>query len=263
MDKEVLDKLTQLTEEEKKRPYAKYVYRDLISPSEEILEAIKEPMDPSKAVFSDNIDEMLKDGYMEVENGWCVLPDGGSYICINTKWPNCTPEMWNWFAFWRCEEDQNLRYKVWNPSCHYVSYCHNESGHEWMSEAFYPGGEVCLISGYGVPLKELGFSEEALANTTTITKGAVTHFMLFEGQSFADKPTKMTICHFVRPLEGGGAEIRSRFWVGYAIVPGKGIVKTEFDDFGEERTRALANHCASEFANLGTILPQLYAEECK
>lgn len=261
MDNQTYMRLIEVSPEDRKKSYAKYVDRQIVPAPEHVLKAIEKPMDPEKAILAHNIDDMLKPGYLEVENGWCNLDNGGAYVCINSKFPGCTVDMWNWFGAWRPAEDQNLRYKVWYPPVHYMSYCDNATNHEWMAEALYPGGEVFIATGSGFPFHMLGFSKEALENTDSTTGGFVTLYVHTENQTMADPPMLMTICHFTRPTEDG-FEVRSRFWIGYGVDAAKGgLVKTPWDGHDPDMPRQLANHCAEEMTNLATILRQLYEEE--
>jgi hypothetical protein len=69
------------------------------------------------------------------------------------------------------------------------------------------------------------------------------------------------MCHFVRPIEGG-VELRTRFWMGYAVKNRK-LIKTipdgvKMPDFP---LRALNLHNIKEFTNLAALLPRIYPEE--
>ena len=123
-------KLKELTEEEKLKPYSKYVYRKIVTASETVLKSIEKPMDPSKAIMGSEIYKMYEEGYHDIENGWCIFPDGGGYVAINTIMPNTSMEVWNWWSEWRPAEDLSLRYKIWNPLCHYLSYNDTPGNHE-------------------------------------------------------------------------------------------------------------------------------------
>ena len=74
-------------------------------------------------------------------------------------------------------------------------------------------------------------------------------------------PKLSTIGHFIRPLESGGIEVRSRFWLGFSVEPGRGMYRNEYSNYTEKEAYEIAFHCAQEFANLDTVLSDLYAEE--
>lgn len=68
--------------------------------------------------------------------------------------------------------------------------------------------------------------------------------------------------------EGDGVVLRSRFWLGAALRP-FGALGAPSEHLLNNRVvramalparlpRALAVHCAEEYANLGTLLPELY-----
>ena len=70
----------------------------------------------------------------------------------------------------------------------------------------------------------------------------------------------MIMCHFLRPVEGG-CELRTRFWLGYAVINGK-PVKVFPDDaqIPTDMMKGLLMHNIKEFTHLASILPQVYAE---
>lgn len=155
-NQDIMKQLEKISEEEKHQPYAKYIKRKILSPEPYIIEALCNPMDSRKAIMPDNIADMLTPGHLEVENGWCNFEDGGGYICVNTFFKNCTTDMWNWFSDWRTEKCQNIRYRVWYPSVHYVSYCSAQTNHEWMVESVKANGKVFVATGRGVPIEYMG-----------------------------------------------------------------------------------------------------------
>ncbi len=70
----------------------------------------------------------------------------------------------------------------------------------------------------------------------------------------------VTFVHLVRKVDGG-IEVRNRFWVGYQIVDKKPVLALPPGmRIPEEAAQGLFLHDVQEFANLASILPQLYAE---
>ena len=67
--------------------------------------------------------------------------------------------------------------------------------------------------------------------------------------------------HFVRPLEDG-VELRSRFWYGFSVIDGKPVRKkmSEGFQYNEDRLKNSLIHTINEFANLATLLPEIYKE---
>ena len=111
-------KIIPLTEAEKNTPVAKFFREKMAIPNPKPLaELDKGPMDPSKALMPDNLDPIYEPGYMEVETGYCQLPNGAGYCCINNVFPNCTMEMMQWWMAWHAFDQ--IRYRIWNPYCHY------------------------------------------------------------------------------------------------------------------------------------------------
>lgn len=69
------------------------------------------------------------------------------------------------------------------------------------------------------------------------------------------------MCHFIREIPGG-IEMRSRFWMGYNIIDRKPKKKIPpFIKIPSRIPKGLAAHCAYEFSNLASFLPQIYEEE--
>jgi hypothetical protein len=107
----------ELSEEEKQKPYAKYFYKKPEEPKPEAFAPFNKPIDVSKALTPENINDLLNPGYLEAEAGWCVLPNGAGYIANHVKMPGVSVDMINWWFAWIGLEP--LRYKIWYPKDHY------------------------------------------------------------------------------------------------------------------------------------------------
>ncbi|HEX4508724.1 MAG TPA: hypothetical protein VH328_01535, partial [Burkholderiaceae bacterium] len=73
---------------------------------------------------------------------------------------------------------------------------------------------------------------------------------------------------FLRDRSGGGVVLRSSFWLGAAVRPygplgavGERLLnnrRVRRATLPAALPRALATHCAEEYANLAELLPELY-----
>jgi len=112
-------KVRELTAEEKAKPYSKYYYRPVDDPDPVLLELVRpdRPMDPAQALYPEDINRLLDPGYMEVETGWCSLPNGAGYICVNNKMPGVTVDMLDWWFAWHSLA--SMHYGIWYPPGHF------------------------------------------------------------------------------------------------------------------------------------------------
>ncbi len=66
--------------------------------------------DPGRALVIGDINELLTPGYLEVETGYCVLPNGAGYVAVHTTMPGVSAEKIDGWPAWYGMED--LRYKL-------------------------------------------------------------------------------------------------------------------------------------------------------
>jgi len=59
--------------------------------------------------FAD-IKDLLKPGYLEIENGYCPNPDGTGFVAVKTDLPSATADMIQWWFWWHTIKD--IRYKI-------------------------------------------------------------------------------------------------------------------------------------------------------
>jgi hypothetical protein len=262
----------QLTEVEKKSPIASYFYREMTHPPGDVMSVLKAgPINPDDALPFARINDLLNPGYLKVENGYGVMPDGVHYTAILTKMPKVTGEMINWWFWWMPQED--LRYKIWCPGDHCA---HPPVNKDQLIHSKLPMGErfwhnpmsvIEIIDGIPVkititfvPPKEFGL------DTTRFKEANVaTAICAYVGSA---EINKIAMLHFVRNTDNG-VEMRSRFWAGAAIR-----IKELAEDSLVNQTlntpelrnelippgieKAFAFHCTKEYNHLATILPELY-----
>jgi len=270
--KERIMQSAQLTETEKKSSLAPYYNREITPPPDDVLSTLNEgPVDGNDALPFARINDLLDPGYLKVENGYCVMPDGVHYTAILTKMPKVTGEMINWWFWWMPQED--LRYKIWCPGDH---CSHPPADKDRLINSKLPMGErfwdnpmsvLEIIDDIPIEItitfvspEEFGLDRDRFREAKVATA-----ICAFIGTS---EINKIAMLHFVRNTDQG-VEMRSRFWAGEGIrvkeLPqGSHVNKTlntpeardELIPPGIEK--ALAFHCTKEYSHLATILPELY-----
>lgn len=261
---------TELTTLEQQKSYAKYFNQIIVSPNPELMQILKKgPMDPSKALIPEHVNELLKEGYSEVETGYCVLPNGTAYVAVNNKFPGVTLEMINWWFAWHGLED--LRYMLWFRKGHYGIDISDEDRAKILDPATpmlekFQGRTHYVIEDAGngpediqisfLKPEELGFDMEEL-NSKAITVVAGNGV----SQSRQGGPKAPAIMlHYFREIPGG-VESRSRFWMGYHMIDKKPCkLLPDGIQIPVQAPMGLAFHNVEEYSNLAAILPDLYNE---
>lgn len=266
--------LKSLSPEEKAKPYSKYYYVEPVAPPPEMLEVMENPMDPSKALSIENLNDLLNPGYTEVEAGYCSLPNGAAYVASHTPMPGVTVEMINWWFAWHSLED--LRYKIWWPKGHFAVSISDEDR------------KKVLNPGRPAPLKFLGITHHVVEDVGVGTENIMIRFLTPEEVGFdmsrfkapnvgtvvaanglssaegapPDGPKAPAVmCHFIREIPDG-VEFRSRFWMGYHIIDKKPKLLLPPDvKIPETVPQELGRHNVFEYSNLRAILPQIYEEQ--
>jgi phloretin hydrolase len=246
-----------------------YLSRSLAPPDSETLAAIERgPIDPGEALPLPELDRLLDPAPLVAETGWCSLPDGVGYVAVRTPMPEVSAEMVDWWFDWHPRDP--VRYRIWHPSAH-------------SDNSLDPAGELGVKAHWGAvhhPVEdvgtgmvhariaferptELGFSTDALDDP------AVATIVCAEVGDDRRRMRHSAMAHvFLR--DGDGLVLRSHFWLGAlvrpylpaplatpaALVLNNRIVRRLALPAG--LSRALAGHCAEEYANLATLLPELY-----
>ncbi|MBP1627211.1 MAG: hydrolase [Holophagaceae bacterium] len=262
----------ELTPEEKAKPYAKYFSRPVAAPDPAHLELMARPIDPSKALMPENINDLLNPGYLDVETGWCVLPNGAAYIANMTTMPDVSIGMINWWFAWHGLAD--LNYKIWYPKCHFgISIPDAEERARVLDPSTpmvkrFQGITHHVIEDIGGGPEEIFIPfmtpEEAGFDMERFNEEGVT-LICANGRSRpvdGSRPwAPAVVCHLIRPMNRGGVEYRTRFWIGYAIENKKFVCKLPPDfRIPEAAPQGLAIHNVHEYTNLASFLPELYKE---
>lgn len=216
--------------------------------------------------------QLLKSGYLPIENGYTKLASGKHLIACRTQMPNLTGEMLEWWMGWHYMEPQ--RYKLWHPQAHLNNGTAEMAGdnpglsnrEKYQTSHFvheYMGNDAAEVTITFSPASEY-FSDVEDPYSDEVTA-------LVCGRIALRKPN-LTIGHVIHQIRqiDGGAEMRSRFWMG----------RPEFGSYGKNDlrnrlvgSRLVSNlatpanfardvlvHCGMEMNHLSSFLPNLYHE---
>lgn len=273
-----MDTLNQdLTAEEKAKSYSKYFYQKVVPPKLESLAVMDKPMDPSKALAIERINDLLNPGYQEVESGWCILPNGTGYIANHIVMPGVTVNMLNWWMAWHGLEP--MRYRIWYPPAHFgVTLSDRDRAKvlnpnrplaqknygvtHFVIEDVGGGGPEKIAISFMSP-EDVGFdmSRFKSPNVGTIFAANGVSQLINPPPGVPNFKSPAFMIHFIREI-AGGIEYRTRFWMGYHIVNRipyrllpEGVRLPEFIPSG------LAHHNVHEYTNLASFLPSIYEEQ--
>lgn len=208
---------------------------------------------------------LLDAGDWPVETGFTLAPDGSARVFVRTPMPGVTPAMWDWWFAWHGSHAE--RYKLWHPRAHvHVAWSDGRDdlthyiGRTSNVVEYVGAGRMGLTIRFVTPAS-LGLDEARLARD-----GAVA---ICARGGIAGTPVETGwLIHHVRPVPGG-AEMRSRFWLGGENVRPRGMPGPVGAVLGRAASRLaplptsqaadLLVHCAQEMSHLATILPDLHA----
>jgi hypothetical protein len=257
-----------LTEEEKVKPYSKYYHKELAEiPAADLSKVNAGPVDPAKVTPIGNRNDLLKPGYLEVETGYTVMPDGSGFAATLVEMPGVTPDMLDWWFNWHPLE--GLRYALWCPVAHTDISVKSPAQH---------------LDSSGVPLRERNYGSTHYPvegfNMASSQKMWIEFFSprdfgldmgmfkepeisrAYYANVVADllKTPFNVFFHAIREVEGG-VEYRSRYWLGYTMKKGAPVrVKRPLPYKMSDLARNNCLHSLIEYNNLASFLPQLYEE---
>jgi hypothetical protein len=211
--------------------------------------------DPTLPAFDDAA-RILDEGYQQTENGYGVLRDGSIQVAVRTDMPDVTAQMWAWWFGWHGSDSR--RYKLWHPRAHVSAQWSDNGGdggyvgrtslvQEYLGSAF-TRPAIQFVEPSVLGLARLGDSEVAIC--ARLGSG--------------DIPVDVGwLVHHIRPTRGG-AEMRSRFWMGarhVAVRRGNRLTDAAIRPIAARQLpdpRDLIVHCAQEMNHLAGFLPALY-----
>jgi len=204
----------------------------------------------------DDVAALAIAGLQQTENGYGRLGDGGIQVSVRTDMPGVTPPMWAWWFGWHGSDSR--RYKLWHPRAHVSAQWRDGSAQDgYIGRTSlvreYLGSSCAKVAIQFVDPSALGMEVPAGEIAICARVGS------------ADLPVDVGwLVHHVR-LAGGGAQMRSRFWLGgrhVAVRRGVGITDRLVRPLAARELpdpRDLLVHCAQEMNHLAGFLPELYA----
>jgi hypothetical protein len=268
-------KIRELTAEEKAKPWSKWYHRPVNDPDPVLLELVRpdRPMDPAKALYPEDISRLLDPGYMEVETGWCNLPNGAGYICVNNKMPGVTVDMLDWWFAWHALA--SMHYGIWYPPGHF-GITITEKDRKKVLDPNVPikdkiyGRTDHVVEDVGTGAEdififfchpsELGFDMDRFhAPNVAAMYGGYGLDSAVGAEPWAVRAPAI-MCHFIREISGG-IEFRTRFWMGYTLINRKPVMMLPYGiKVPEVAVQGLAEHNVREYTNLRNLLPGIHSE---
>ncbi len=261
-----------LTPEEQARPFAKY-YRDPVPPDPEHYAKMDNPCDPSKAIFPEQMNDLLDPGYLDVEIGWCNLSNGAGFIANCYQHKGMTAEMVDWWFAWHTLED--LRYRIWYPPQHGGIMISPEARKRMLDPSIpireknwgvtHHVTENCDCGMENIDItflspKDFGFDMSRWKQPFVSTFAGGFGWACTVNKTDESITAPALMCHIFRDIPGG-IEHRTRFWLGYRMSNGKpelslppGVAVPAV------AIQGLARHNVKEFKNFGAFLPEIYSE---
>ena len=205
---------------------------------------------------------LLDDGYWPVETGYTVAQDGAVRVFVLTEMPAVSPPMWDWWFAWHGSESE--RYKLWHPGAHVAARWADGKG----ETGAYVGRTSVVDEYIGPSLQRFGIGfvppAELGLDSARLTDPARQICICARGGLPNGRVSMGVLIHHIRAVPGG-AEMRSRFWLG-----GENI-SAPFGWLGARAAGAIAGmgraqaadllvHCAQEMNHLAAILPAIYAQ---
>lgn len=251
---------------------ADWLQRPRTEPAAGLMEKVTGgPCDPDRIFSMSDMDRLLDPAPLEVETGWCHMPDGSGFVAARVEMPDVTPEMVDWWFDWHPRRPG--RYEAWHPEAHVSAKL--LAGPVGGAKPFWGAvhevredvgtGEVKARIEFLTP-SQVGFSTDALDDPRvgTIVCGRV-----------GDRLIRHTVMCHVWLREGDGLVLRSHFWLGGSIEPrlpgalsplGR-VFRRPLNSRPVRRAAmpgrlpaSLARHCVEEYTNLAVILPPLSRE---
>ena len=245
-------------------PFGKFFKPEMAPLPKHVVEALQHGPQGGMALSAfDDAASVANEGYQQTENGYGVLEHGGFQVSVRTDMPGVTPAMWSWWFGWHgCD---SRRYKLWHPRAH-------------LSAAWKDGdqgtrryiGRCSMISEYiGSTMLNgaIQFVEPATMGLPPDSDGAVA---ICARLGSGDAPVDVGwFVHHIRSTPGG-AEMRSRFWMGGLYIevrkaPGAASravrpIASRILGVPDATARNLLVHCAQEMNHLAGFLPELYVQ---
>ncbi len=258
-----------LSETQKALPYACYYHKDMaLIPQEDLDKVNAGPIDPNLALPIERAHELLQEGYLDCETGYCTMPDGTGFAATKVFMPGVTTEMIDWWFNWHPLED--MRYMIWCPVGHTGISAKTPEAHldssgvplhiRNIGKIHYPQ-EGFTVEGTS-DIEIAFYSPTILGITPEMMKASpVTTFELATCINRKPRSPINVFFHTIREVEGG-IEYRSRYWLQKTVKNSK--VVTAHAPFPKSMLEPMIRnnciHSLTEYHNLASILPELYTQ---
>jgi hypothetical protein len=251
-----------------------YLGRPMTPAAPDVLEAIaRGPIAPGQALALSEVARLLDPRPLTVETGWSTLPDGVGFVGVRTAMPLVSGEMVDWWFDWHPRVP--LRYRVWHPAAHRSNSldapaertARAAGAKAHWGAVHHPVEDV----GVGIVHARIAFqrpSEMRLGGDQLENHDVASIVCGYVGDDRRRVRHTPMFHVFLRDAEGDGVVLRSAFWLGAAVRPygplgaaGEHVLNnrlTRRATLPSGLPRALATHCAEEYANLATLLPELF-----
>ncbi|MFP8875679.1 MAG: hypothetical protein VCB99_01945 [Myxococcota bacterium] len=255
------------------KPYAKYWQPEMRPLQPHVAQAVLHGSEAGELGFPmDEADQLLEPGDLALENGFTKLSDGTVFVAVRTDMPGVTGAMFEWWMGWHYMEHQ--RYKLWHPRAHVANGTASMRGDD---------PDLSDREKYMTTHLVTEYVGDRCEDITITFHDPATIFS--DPARFAESGTTAMICgrvglqrapvtighliHQIRETEGG-AEMRSRFWLGRPqldrLGPGNLLNRLLGSNalaprlVGAHLGRDMLVHCGMEMQHLAGFLRDLYAD---
>jgi hypothetical protein len=253
------------------KPYARYWLPAMAPPQHQVAEALVRGPEAGELGFTPAAADCLLDaGYLALENGFTRLPTGQLFIAALTSMPGVHGRMFEWWMGWHTQEAQ--RYKLWHPRAHLDNGTAAMRGDDpGLSdrEKYLTTHYVTEYIGDRLERINISFVDPSTFSSRLAEPGDDTTALVCGRVDLAAAP--ITIGYLLHQLRQvpGGAEMRSRFWLGQPLKRSDrtvryrgfpGLPRLMQLRLSDSLARDMLVHCAMEMSHLAGFLPALYAD---
>ena len=246
-------------------PFGKFFKPEMAALPKHVVEALQHGTQGGMALLAfDDAASVAEDGYQQTENGYGVLEDGSYQVSVRTDMPGVTPAMWVWWFGWHGSDTR--RYKLWHPRAHLsAAWKDGEQSSRRGAERYI--GRWSLITEYIGSSKLNGAIQFVAPAELGCPPDSDDAVAVCARLGASDAPVDVGwFIHHIRSTPGG-AEMRSRFWMGgphIAVRNAPGVASKALRPIAsrilgnpEASGRNLLVHCAQEMNHLAGFLPEL------
>lgn len=210
----------------------------------------------------DQVNDLLKPGYLGIESGVVDLDDGFKTVCALTRMPRAKAKMVEWWFGWLGGTEQ---YKLWHPTDHLFSDWEGRTGNTHIGSSHlvheYLGGSDGPVYKLRINFRDPSEFFDPAA------------YAAFDGVAICarigllEHPVNLGLMtHFMRNTPQG-CEMRSRFFLGHVEsrdpdhpIPPDVARHLRHENVTADLARRLHQHATEEMSYLSEILPVLYRQ---